>query len=145
MEIDLSKYHSICIDSCILIYFIQDDKKFSKIINNIFTEISKNDGCINTSFLSLIEILVKPIENNDVDMIKKCKEYMLNSKILHLIPLDEKIAEKSAYIRAKNGIKTPDAIEIATAVITGSDVFITNDKRLQKIKELPVIILDDIL
>ena len=42
-------------------------------------------------------------------------------------------------------MKTPDAIQLATAIIATTDFFLTNDPALKKVKEVEVIILDDYL
>jgi predicted nucleic acid-binding protein len=48
-------------------------------------------------------------------------------------------------LRAKYGIKTPDAIQIATTIYGGSRSFITNDDLLKKVKEVKVLLLDDLV
>lgn len=41
-------------------------------------------------------------------------------------------------IRAHYGFKTPDAIHLAAAVVSGCDVFLTNDHRLDRFSDLAV-------
>lgn len=60
---------------------------------------------------------------------------------LAVVEVNEEIADKTALIRRKYGFRTPDAIQLATAVQTRAKVFITNDERLKKLKELKVILL----
>ena len=55
------------------------------------------------------------------------------------------ISEMAASLRAKYSIKTPDAIQIATAVITGSSFYITNDASLKKVDEVRIMLLKDML
>ncbi len=43
------------------------------------------------------------------------------------------------------GIKTVDSLQISAAIDVGVDVFITNDKKLRRIKELEILILEDYL
>jgi hypothetical protein len=40
-------------------------------------------------------------------------------------------------------LKTPDAIQLAAALISSSDFFLTNDVRLKNIEEIEVLTLDD--
>jgi predicted nucleic acid-binding protein len=47
-------------------------------------------------------------------------------------------------LRAKYGVRTPDALQLA-AVQAGATGFITNDRRLEAVKELEIGVLDDFL
>ncbi|WP_225896572.1 type II toxin-antitoxin system VapC family toxin [Amazonocrinis nigriterrae] len=40
------------------------------------------------------------------------------------------IAETAAQLRADSNLRTPDAIQIATAIRAGASFFVTNDARL---------------
>lgn len=55
------------------------------------------------------------------------------------------VSELSAKLRAKYNIKTPDAVQIATGVLYGASVFVTNDPALEKVSEIKVVVLDDFL
>lgn len=54
------------------------------------------------------------------------------------------MAETAAQLRAKYGLKTPDALQIATALEHHADYFLTNDHRLNSVTEINVITLLDI-
>jgi predicted nucleic acid-binding protein len=56
-----------------------------------------------------------------------------------------KISDMASDLRAKYGIKTPDAIQIATTIYGGSKSFITNDETLKKVEEISMLLLDDIV
>ncbi len=59
-----------------------------------------------------------------------------------LILLSEVISELAAQIRGENGFKTPDSIQLATALYSGADIFYTNDKRLSKFPNIKILTLD---
>ena len=48
-------------------------------------------------------------------------------------------------LRVKYDLKTPDAIQIASSMFSGATAFITNDLKFEKIKDIEIIILDNIL
>ena len=77
-------------------------------------------------------------------MAGKYKEILLHSDNLLIVPVSSAIADKAAELRARYGIRTPDAIQIATALQGGSSIFLTNDRNLKKIHEIEVITLYDI-
>ena len=45
-------------------------------------------------------------------------------------------------LRAYYGLKTPDALQLATALISASHAFLTNDERIPEIEGIQVLILD---
>jgi len=49
-----------------------------------------------------------------------------------------------AEIRAHYHFKTPDAIQIATAIISGADYIVTNNKACKKITKIPVVTLKNL-
>jgi len=53
--------------------------------------------------------------------------------------LNNKIGVIGAEFRAKYGLRTPDAIHIATAVVQDADIFFTADKRIKKVEEIRVV------
>lgn len=66
-------------------------------------------------------------------------EGLTTYEILH------EVSELSADLRARYNIKTPDAIQIATAVIYGAKVFLTNDPALKKVLDIKTLVLDDLV
>lgn len=57
---------------------------------------------------------------------------------------DGSIAVNAAGIRAKYNSRTPDALQVATAIEYKADYFFTNDLRLKAISEIEVITLADL-
>jgi predicted nucleic acid-binding protein len=98
-----------------------------------------------TSTITLLECLVQPFRSKSIDLAARYKTLFRNFPHLSVIPVSEEIAEKAAGLRAQYQLKTPDAIQIATAMICDSYVFLTNDEDLPKIKEIPIWRLSDFL
>jgi predicted nucleic acid-binding protein len=96
-----------------------------------------------TSYLTLLEVLVKPLEHQRRDLVTRYRATLLDSQSLRLVSLDDTIAEEAARIRAQYGFRTPDAIHLATAVLAEPDIFLTNDVRLRRFQEIPMVVLSD--
>lgn len=146
----LEEYNRIYIDSPPFIYFIERSLKYLPVVKRIFSEISYGNIWGISSYLTLIEVLVIPIKKGAIEIASGYKEFMLNSSFIKMIPLDDKVAETAAELRAKydgNGfkLKTPDAIQIATAILSEADIFLTNDSRLKNVKEINVVVLSELI
>lgn len=55
------------------------------------------------------------------------------------------VADRAAAFRARYRLTTPDAIQVATALLHGAVRFYGNDKALRRIKEIECVVLDDLL
>ncbi len=64
---------------------------------------------------------------------------------LVLVPLDLPVAQEAARLRATHGLSTPDAIQVASALVAGAPVLLTNDRRLARVPDLEVVMLDSLL
>ncbi len=142
MEVEKAK--NLFLDTSVFIYYMEEHPVYCKFINDIFNLVQKGDKIVHTSIVTLIEVLVKPISEGRYDLVDEYKDLLTNSKNLILHDILPAIAVKSAELRAKYKIRIPDAIQIASTIVYDGDVFITNDKRLNKVSEVPVMILDEV-
>jgi predicted nucleic acid-binding protein len=67
-----------------------------------------------------------------------------SSSDFQTLPITSDIAEQAASLRARYGLRTPDALQIATALAADCGAFVTNDARLQRVTELRVLVLDEL-
>ncbi|MEX2415866.1 MAG: PIN domain-containing protein, partial [Paenibacillaceae bacterium] len=88
----------------------------------------------------MTEILVGPYKTKDYKLIEEYRSTLLHFPNLTFREMDFNIANKAAQCRAEYGLKTPDAIQLATAILEEADVFITNDLDYKKVV-FPVIFL----
>lgn len=65
---------------------------------------------------------------------------------LTIVPVDRNVAREAARVRGRFGMRLPDAIHVATAVVAGADAFLTNDRELVRDGlDVPVLVLDDLV
>ncbi len=65
---------------------------------------------------------------------------------LVLLPLTQEILREAARLRAEiAGLRTPDALHAATALVAGCTLFLTNDTGFRRVPGLPLTLLDDVL
>ena len=132
------------LDTNIFIYLIEENKLYLNQVDKLLIFLEQNRYEIITSTLTLGEILTKPYKDNRVDLVKIYQEFFEDIK---LIELNAQIASLFAQIRANYGIKTPDAVQLASAIYSKSDLFVTNDDKLSKFNsnKCKVILLSEFL
>lgn len=142
--VDNLSINKLFIDTAPFIYFIEEHKKYLTFIKPIFTKIDNFNIIATTSTITVIEVLVQPIKEGNKNLENKYLEILKHNANLEIIPIDINIAEKAAEIRSKYDIKTPDAIQIASAIVHNCDSFFTNDTKLKRVKEINIITLNDL-
>lgn len=134
----------IGIDTAPFIYFIEANPNYDQYLTPIFSAISQAKLIGITSTISITEVLVHPLRNGNVELALQYRNLLMNSQHLICRPVDAEIAELAASLRVKYQLRTPDALQIATAILANAEAFLTNDKNLKRVKELKVIIMDDL-
>lgn len=149
MELKLAKLlkgvERIAIDTAPFIYFIEENKSYIDILDILFTKINEGRFTAYTSVVTLIEVITKPIADDNEELVARYSAILTNSAHLSIVDIDSSMAVEVARLRAKYHIKTPDAIQIATGIVNGAKVFITNDANLKRVKEIKVVLLDELL
>lgn len=114
----------IYLDSCILIYAMEDRGSRGDAVRAALRGIESPVG---SSALALHECLVVPLREKNVELRDR---YLAMFERLERIPLDAAAFVRAAEVRADFGLKTPDALHLAAAQLSGCDALWTNDKRL---------------
>ncbi|HLK36677.1 MAG TPA: PIN domain-containing protein [Polyangiaceae bacterium] len=120
----------VALDTSTFIYLIEKHPVFFRAVEPIFQAIDGGAVQAATSVLTLLEVLVKPLETNATALADDFRAAVSASPNLRVLDVDRPIAERAAAIRAVHGYRTPDAVHLATAEMVGADAFVSNDGRL---------------
>lgn len=82
-----------------------------------------------TSDLTRMECRVKPLLDGNTELLKDFDDYLAGA-VVEMVALSREVIDRATEIRAQYGFKTPDAIHLAAAMVSGCGVFLTNDHRL---------------
>lgn len=132
----------VAFDSAIFIYFIERHPKYLPVVKPLFERIDRGELPAMTSSLTLMETLVVPYRNGDRKLAQLYEEILTTGQGLKLVPLDPPVIRLAAKLRAAARVRTPDALQLAAALIGGCNAFLTNDNRLPQVPGLRVLSLD---
>jgi predicted nucleic acid-binding protein len=93
----------------------------------------------------MLELLVHPYREQDQDAVDGFYALLSTYPNLSWVPATLDIVDHAARIRAENNLKTPDAIQGATAVLSGATGLISNDPAFGRVEALDVLIFDEVL
>ncbi|MDY0743555.1 type II toxin-antitoxin system VapC family toxin [Paucibacter sp. R3-3] len=117
----------IYLDSCLLIYAIEQDPVFGPPAVTAIASVPPLQLCV--SPLVRMECLVKPMRDGHV-LLQRRFETALGE--LKLLEMTEPVFQQATELRARFGLKTPDALHLACAMHHGCSALWTNDDRLAK-------------
>lgn len=141
----LLKGKTLFLDTAPFIYFIEKNSRYHDLVKPVISLLDARHVQGITSTITLLEVLVHPLRDGNRKLADKYKAILLSSDSLLTCEISHEISERASLLRAKHGLRTPDAIQLATAIINKSEFFLTNDPALQKVKEVKVVVLDDYL
>lgn len=133
----------IAIDTQIIIYFIQRHPDFVDVIRPLFEAADQGSVEVVTSSLTLLEVLVLPYREGDMSLAARYEALLTGSRGLTIVELGTPVLRAAALLRALHGTRTPDAIQLASALARGCGAFVTNDRRLRSLPNLQVVQLRD--
>lgn len=140
----LINYSLVALDTSIFIYHFEANFVYGKISREILQFVESGNIMGVTSVITLMEILVKPLALNRLDVARKYEILLKNFPNLSIVEIDHECAHKASVLRAKYQIKPADALQIAAFVKNGADIFITNDQRYNKLRSvIDIMILSD--
>ncbi len=115
------------------------------LVKPFFQALADGQFRVVTSTITIVETLVHPIRTKQVSLARRYQNILLNAPSITVYDLSPDIARITAEIRAHHKIRTPDAIQLATAVYAKAGFFITNDRSLRKFPDLNVLVVDDLV
>lgn len=137
------KHRKVYLDTSAFIYFVEQHPRYYKLCESIFENIETGHVEASTSTLTLLEILVQPYKLKRDDLVIKFYSLLTTYPHLAWIRLTLDISDLAARLRAEHNLKTPDAIQIASAVSHGATGFICNDGVFKRIKDIECLVIDD--
>ena len=134
----------VFLDSAPLIYFVEEREPYAELLTPFFEAVDAGKIRVFTSTITYAEAMVHPCRQGNQDLIEKYETLLLETLSLTIVPFNLNLAKRTAEIRAQHGLKTPDAIQWATATRYGVKFFLTNDRSFRRFSYPQVLVIDDL-
>jgi predicted nucleic acid-binding protein len=129
------------LDADVVIYASTIGHRFQQSIARLLAE--TDPGSLYGSVLLLPEVLIKPTRlrtHERLDVVAVLAQ-------LQLIQVTEDIGRRAVQLGARYGLKTPDAVHLATAAAIEADRFLTNNRndfKADRIREVEIVFPQDL-
>jgi len=94
--------------------------------------------------VTYIEVLTHPEKQGAIDLASEYRNYLLHSEQVKIHPLDVSVADAAIRLRCLYTLKTPDAIQLATAQVCDCSFILSNDKTWKKIAGNKVLLVQEL-
>ena len=85
-----------------------------------------------------------PFKLNNIQMQQNYINFLTNTREVEMVEINTEIARTAAELRATYRLKLPDALQVATAIASGCDGFLTNDTDLKRVRELQILVVEEL-
>jgi len=140
----LAGHRLVALDTSVWIYHFEGSAAYGKAADNVLEAVAQGRVGAVASELVLLELLVAPLKKGSQDVADEIELTLAHFPNLHLAPVTRDVLVRAAGIRARHGLRTPDAIMLATAIESGATLAVTNDDAWRKAKEVEVLLLRDL-
>lgn len=124
----------VYLDTAPVIYTVEQSPEYAAAVDR---RLAAADIVRVASDLTRLECRVKPIRDGNQELLKDYDDYFREA-VAEVVMLSREVIDRATAIRAQYGLKTPDAIHLAAAVVSGCDVFLTNDHRLDRFPDITI-------
>ena len=126
------------VDTAIWISLFERNPRFERTLSGLLAGVIRGEALAVVSTLAILEVLTGAYRRRDEALAEKYRELFLNTAGVVVVPVDSVIASEGARIRVRYNVATPDALHLATALVSGAPTFLTTDRRLSRVREIDV-------
>ena len=123
----------VYLDSCIVIYLHEATVDIQTAIRDRLIPASGDRPIPHISDLTRLECRVQPLRRGDVSLLADYDRFFFLPEVRRL-PLSTEAVDLATELRARHGLRTPDALHLAAALVGGCEQFWTNDTRLARVQ-----------
>ncbi len=132
------------IDSMVLMYHFEANLDFGAAATALLAAAEEGRIELVTSTLSLMEVLVLPKRKGAASLIRRYRDFFRAFPNLRTREVDSEVAELAAELRASFHLRSPDALQVATALRDRANAFVSEDRRLPRGLPIPVLRLSEV-
>jgi len=130
------------LDACALIYRFEGAAAFRSAATTLLAQLSAQQPSVElvVSRLSVLECRVKPLREGDAVLLRRYDDFFAT---VHIVELSAEVVEAATHLRARYGLKTPDALQAASAFAASERaLFVTADAGFAKVAGLDVRLIE---
>lgn len=143
VEEALREVRVLFLDTAPVIYHVEGNPRYQVLTDEIFQMVQDGAVAAVTTPITLSECLVHPYRARNADLISRFRQVVTAGAHTRYQSIDG-VAEEAAELRDGSNLSLTDAIQVAAAIASGCDAFLTNDTTLRRVASPRIVVLDDL-
>lgn len=131
------------LDARVIALHLIGDGRFLPLTRRLVAAIRDGDIRAQTSVMTLYQLLAEVYRRGQRDRARELARSLMVHEGLELVAATDEIAVQAAQVRAQLGGRPERAIQIATALAAGAEVYVTEGSGLRRIVGMTVANLED--
>ncbi len=144
VEIVLQGVSRLFLDTAPVVYYVERNPTYFDRVQPIFNQVDIGNLTVVTSPVTLAECLIHPYRLGLISLQQSFFDVITRADHTTFQPIHVAVGQQAAILRANYNLTLTDALQVATALAASCDAFLTNDRTLQRVSELQVIVLNDL-
>ena len=124
---------------------MEANARYLPLTDYVFSWLERPGSRAVTSTITMTELLVQPYRNSDERQVDEFYGLLSTYPNLEWIAPSLEIADLAARLRAIHRLRTPDALQAATAAHARVTALITNDRIFERVELFETLTLDTLL
>ena len=141
----LRHHRRIALDTSVFIYQLEANPRYVGLTDPIFAWLEQPVHAAVTSTITMTELLVQPYRESGEEQAGEFYALLATYPNLDWIAPGLDIADIAARIRAVHRLRTPDALQAATAVHAQATGLVTNDPVFARVDAFETLVLGQLL
>ena len=130
----------VCLDANIVIYYVERHPVWEPKVTARFKAFAASGDAVAVSDAVRLECLVGPLQSGDTAVLADYQKFF-GSAGIHMLPVTAAVWERAAQVRAAYKLQPLDSIHLASAIVHGCGLFLTNDAQLVRCTDIAVEVL----
>jgi predicted nucleic acid-binding protein len=135
----------VVIDTMVFLYLFEDSPRYGELCETLLERAAEGAFSGVITPVTAGEVLVKPLKSKRQDTADAYLNALHTMENIRQVPVTFETGSLAAALRAKYGLPLPDMIQAACALQTLTPSIITNDRKMRRVKEIEVFLLNDMV
>lgn len=130
------------LDTAPVIYYVEQNPVYQEKVDYIFDQIDQGNLIAVTSPITVAECLVFPNRTNDRRLQQDFIDLLVTGAYTQFVTIGKEAGIKAASLRAQYNLSLMDALQIAVALLSSCDAFLTNDLQLRRVSDMRILVME---
>ena len=141
----LRRHSRVALDTSVFIYQLEAYPKYLSLTAEVFSWLERPGAVAVTSTVTMMELLIQPYRDSDEKRVREFYGLLSTYPNLEWIAPTLEIADLAAQLRARHRLRTPDALQAATAICAQATGLITKDPVFEQVQGFETVVLNRLI